>query len=1612
MKRSALGSLALLLPLAACSDEPNSPPDQGPPEILENGSGAVQESGLRATIRGTEVELSFPITRKSGDLLEGVLSAELIDVSKPESPVIARATKRIEQRDASSRHSLVLTGLAADIERPKTSAIVIAWRADLDQGVLRGRRSLYAALGKLEVELRGATEVPVGNGVPFRIIVRDPDTLSPKAGALVAASLEAEEGREAIALFSGTTDEKGELLSELSLPEGIESGKLRVEVKDGTAEAWASSAVRSVVNQKIALSSDKTIYKPGQVIELRALALEGADKSPLASREITFEALDAKGNKVFRRRVSTDEYGVAALGIPTDSRVNEGLWTIRASIGQARAEKKLPVTRYVLPKMKVTVTPERAYAIAGEAVRGRVEARYVFGLPVSRANVSISIKDSSQGVIAATSVQADEEGRATFELPLPAGAGAERSEDGEAAISVEAEFTDTAGQHEIGASSMPLVRGPIVIKALTEASALLPGVENLIWIIVADPIGRPVVADLTVNGLGPLSPLRTDQDGVAELRFTPSQSTERVSIEVRATDGAQRTHTRNIELAAGRSGLLLVRTDKAVYRRGETATIEVLGSMEAGRVYLDVYRAGEGVDARTVDLGAGRAEILLPITEEMRGLVVLDAFALAGSGEVVRGAQRVLVDPEDRLDIALEPEQRTYGPGEEARVRVRVTDASGAPRVASIGMTAVDEAVFALGGEPDDNLRVLFNLDRRLLPQELRVLGRGAADLFTGDPTSSDRFARLLFASAKTAPSPGFEYNSVREELPRVREAITGKVRRDVVLALKGLISWAKGTGELTKQKAESGVLPAITRLYDPFAQHYQAKLGDANEWDWQRLIVTSFGPDELEGTPDDVEIELWYGWIQWADESAVDEEGNFQGGFAEDADGGPVRGGAPAAGAPPQAPAPEDKSASGGEGAKVRSDFRETVYVNPTLITDATGQASVSFPLADSITTWRISAQGSTRDGKIGAARAGIRTFQDFFVDFSVPATLTKGDVIELPAVVYNYLETAATVRVTITPAAWFELVSAPEQSVNLGPSEVRSVKFTVRALAAGEHSLMLSASAGTIQDAIVREARVLPGGQADDQSFSDKLNGTRDHTIEIPADAIEGGTEVSLVLTPGFAREAVAGTEALLKEPNGCFEQTTSTAWPNTIVTTYLDTTGQLTPELREQAFALVLRGYQRLLTFESPTRGFNWWGDNTPGNRILSAIMLWHLKDMEGIIETDEAVRDRTLAWLLEQQRADGSWPSGDALHAGNEVLGTSDARTTAFIAWALAHTGWADDAVRRAIGYLSAQLPDESDLYANALAANAFAVADPTNPAATTLFTRLDAHKQEGGEGRFKWPTEAPSWTGAGGDVAAIETTGLVAYGFLKARAMPEDAAGAVRFIVANKDSVGSWYNTQATMNALRALLAASSPQGSEAEGTLTVAVNGQTLPAIAITRADGDLHRTIDLTGHVHSGANDVRLTMAGTGELSYRLSRRAHRPMRVSPPAPLGLEVAYDTTAPRVGQQVHLSVAATYRGQGVRDQVMVRVGRAPGFEPRIDQLERIVADGRVARFEVNERDITLYLMGMQGGQVRDLSFDLTPTLVIQGEVPASAIYAYYEPTIRTDLSPVAVRVTP
>jgi hypothetical protein len=74
------------------------------------------------------------------------------------------------------------------------------------------------------------------------------------------------------------------------------------------------------------------------------------------------------------------------------------------------------------------------------------------------------------------------------------------------------------------------------------------------------------------------------------------------------------------------------------------------------------------------------------------------------------------------------------------------------------------------------------------------------------------------------------------------------------------------------------------------------------------------------------------------------------------------------------------------GEPPRLRQYFPETMLWMAEAVTDPSGHLRLEVPIADSITTWRVTALASTQDGRLGSASTGLRVFQDFFIDLDLP--------------------------------------------------------------------------------------------------------------------------------------------------------------------------------------------------------------------------------------------------------------------------------------------------------------------------------------------------------------------------------------------------------------------------------------------------------------------------------------------------------------------------------------------------------------------------------------------------------------------------------------------------
>jgi hypothetical protein len=155
-----------------------------------------------------------------------------------------------------------------------------------------------------------------------------------------------------------------------------------------------------------------------------------------------------------------------------------------------------------------------------------------------------------------------------------------------------------------------------------------------------------------------------------------------------------------------------------------------------------------------------------------------------------------------------------------------------------------------------------------------------------------------------------------------------------------------------------------------------------------------------------------------------------------------------------------------------LRQVFPETLYWNAEALTDENGNLALDLALADNITTWRLVALASTRQGDLGVATYDIVTFQDFFVDLNLPPVIKQGEAITVPITLYNYLPQAQTVQIE---PQWHGRVSFP-RAITLAPNEVTTAHLTIYAERVGRFSLQVTVVGERMSDAVAKEVTVEP--------------------------------------------------------------------------------------------------------------------------------------------------------------------------------------------------------------------------------------------------------------------------------------------------------------------------------------------------------------------------------------------------------------------------------------------------------------------------------------------------------------------------------------------------------
>ena len=691
---------------------------------------------------------------------------------------------------------------------------------------------------------------------------------------------------------------------------------------------------------------------------------------------------------------------------------------------------------------------------------------------------------------------------------------------------------------------------------------------------------------------------------------------------------------------------------------------------------------------------------------------------------------------------------------------------------------------------------------------------------------------------------------------------------------------------------------------------------------------------------------------------------------------------------------------------ASVRKSFADTVLWAVGVRTGRDGRASLEAKMADSVTGWRVEVEALGANGSFGSATTRLETFLPVYVEATPPAALAVGDRYVIGGVVANHRAHPLDLRVTVSAGELLRVEpSGREKTLTLAAGETAALSIPVQAVAPGDATLRLQLEtvAGESLDVLERKVRIEPPGslrQLVSTSFIDDT-GSAALRFEIPSDAAPGSVEGRVRVYRDASDEVLDGLEGMLREPYGCFEQTSSTTYPNLLVLDLLKGRKGM-GEVRKRAKELVGKGYQRLVGYEVDGGGFSWFGE-APADVILTAYGLLEFSDMSAVYPVDGSMVKRTARWLIEKQRRDGSWQASGRF-GGRDM----SAAATAYVTWALSEAGWGKRAVKGGLRWLRGHAKAfAEDAYAAAL----WAAAERSGAgSAKRAEAALMAHAKHT-EARFVVGGRGGRTLFYGsGRAAQIEATAIAAL------ALTGDARAQAsrRWLWDARDPRFGWGTTQATVMALRAAAKSAAARPKEgATGTLSVrlddvlavgeaALGGVEVPTLTLPRA-----------GALAPGKHQLALAsddaaaagMAAEVRVSWRATGDAE-------PVSKGLVVHLDVPSEdvRVGGRVALRVGVMNPGNEAVAMPTLVIPVPPGFTPRRETLQALVRQTPVARFEDVGDAIHLYLTELKPGAALVLPYELQAKTVCEVLQRPARAYAYYDPAIQGSSAAAKLRV--
>lgn len=1364
-------------------------------------------------------------------------------------------------------------------------------------------------------------------------------------------------------------------------------------------EQRITSYFGGVQAQRIYVQVDKPIYKPGETIWLRIWDLQAKDLAATASGTSTLELISPKGASVIKKGVQTQNgYATNDLELPPDVLGGEYKIRVRSPDGSATAERPIVVSRYEAPRLKKKLEFVRKAYGAGDVVSATFELKRPTGEPMKGQVLTAVIRLDGVELPRVTATT-NSEGGAMIKVPLPASI-----ELGDGLLTV---LVDDGGITESVSKAVPIVMRRMQLSFYPEGGKLVTGLESRVYFEAKTALGKPAdVEGNVVDDQGQLvAQFKSYKEGLGRFSFIPA-SGRRYQAEITKPAGI----IDRVQLPVGVDDGCVLRTyddvdgERAALMAGVTCTTDQ-------KVFVIAMVRDNLLDKAGLDVKAGKTAVVgleaaagspLAFAMGVARVTVFDEAKLPLAERIVFRNRRT------RLDVKVKAHKEHYSPRDQVTLSITTTDGKGKAVPADLALSIVDDTVISFADDKTGHMlsrlylepelpgtveepNLFFDLsdDKSALALELLMGTRGWRTFEWRSVFAPPTASTGQFRTGSGAPGAGL---GVPRERMRPAED-------DVMLALRAQPAAVPAAPEppddaLSPPPPPPPPPPVPAPAAANMVLQHQPEMKGAAEGFNAKARRGEMADDRMGMKPD----------LEWG----KDEE-QARGPMKEifDGDNGDMQDKKlarqrVAIAAVRVFPAP----IYGGTAVPaVRTDFRETIHWVPQIRTGTDGTATVAFYLSDAVTSFRVFSEG-VGGGRAGRDESVLDCRLPFSMNVKLPLEVSAGDQILVPLTLTNEVDDKIDIDVKASFGTMVTVKGDVGGTKTLQRNSRDSIFYDLDVTGiSGTSQVTFSAAGSGLKDEFERELVVVPRGFPIEQGFAGTLKDKVTHTVDTGA-AIDGTIEGIVRFYPSPTATLIAGLDGMLREPSGCFEQTSSTNYPNIMILTYLEKNNVAAPEIMARAQRLLDSGYKKLTGFETPEQGYEWFG-GAPGHEALSAYGLLEFQDMKAVYgDVDGTMVARTGAWL--KQRRDGKGGYLRNSRALDSFGGASAAVTDAYITYALSEAK--TPGIDAEIQAEARRASSTSDCYELALATNTLFNAGKVSEGEAAA-KKLAALQDASGA----WLKASQSITRSGGENLQMETTALSILALLKAKgAWPDHTRTGIEWLMKHRGSSGQWGATQATVLSLKAFLSyTDATKNTQGPGSVIVQVNGKVLKSVTYEAGHKDPIIIDGLGSLMTKGKNEVRLLIDGKDALPYTLgvTFNSARPA-TSAESVVDLKITLDKTTARMGEAVRATAVVKNKTSTGQPMTLARIGIPGGLVYQDWQLKKLREDGKIAFYETRAREVILYFRDLGPSQERQIPIDLVAQVPGSYEGPASSAYLYYTDEFKTWADPLKIAITP